>query len=255
MPWRDAPSAAQGDDRTRSSRVLVARRRPRAGQSLEMIELATTLVLGGARSGKSRPLPNDFDASTAREGWSISPPRRQATTRCRPALRITASRRGDGWRTVEVAARADAQTLARGKWSRIAAVLVDCLTLWLNPTSLHACRARDRNRNCATSRRMAALRANPLSVLVSNEIGLGLVPETRLGRRGTCGPGAPQPGGRRGGCQCRVFVAAGLPLRLKGQSLHRRTCRHESCRYKSRSRYRADRLSRRRQDHAACARC
>ena len=59
------------------------------------------------------------------------------------------------------------------------AVLVDCLTLWLSNLMLAGTRL---DAECATLVRGVARRAGPV-VLVANEVGLGLVPETPLGRR------------------------------------------------------------------------
>ena len=95
-------------------------------------------------------------------------------------------------------------------------MLVDCLTLWLSNLMLAGARL---DEEFATLR--AALRdaAGPV-VLVANEVGLGLVPETPLGRRFRDAAGWLNQ--EIAALADRVvFVAAGLPLVLKGEA-----CRH-----------------------------
>ena len=91
------------------------------------------------------------------------------------------------------------------------AILVDCLTLWLS-NLLFA----ERDLAEETVRLAAGLAdlAGPV-VFVSNEIGLGLVPETALGRRFRDAQGRLNQAVAAAVPRV-VFVAAGLPLRLKG---------------------------------------
>ncbi len=89
-------------------------------------------------------------------------------------------------------------------------VLVDCLTLWLSNVMLAG-----RDVEAETERLMAALAAAPGPlVAVSNEVGLGLVPETALGRAFRDAQGRLNQ--RVAAAADRVlFMAAGLPLSLK----------------------------------------
>ncbi|MCO5130669.1 MAG: bifunctional adenosylcobinamide kinase/adenosylcobinamide-phosphate guanylyltransferase [Xanthobacteraceae bacterium] len=175
-------------------------------QNSSPIALSATLVLGGARSGKSR-----FAESRARDS-GLERVYLATATAGDPemAARIAhhRERRGDGWRTVEeplalVAALARAAGPGR-------VVLVDCLTLWLS-NLMHA----GRDVDVETGVLAAWLRENPHPVvLVSNEVGLGLVPETPLGRA------FRDAQGRLNQAVAEVlpdvaFVAAGLPLWLK----------------------------------------
>jgi len=133
-----------------------------------------TLVLGGARSGKSRyaewligtyPLPWIYVA-TAEAGDDEM------------AERIAAHRvrRDAAWQTVEAPHDlADALTAAPAD----AAVLVDCLTLWLSNLMLSGL---DIEAETAKLEEALAARAGP-TVLVSNELGLGIVPDNALARR------------------------------------------------------------------------
>jgi adenosylcobinamide kinase/adenosylcobinamide-phosphate guanylyltransferase len=93
------------------------------------------------------------------------------------------------------------------------AVLVDCLTLWLSNLMLAE---RDPEVEARRLARFLGVAKYPI-VLVSNEVGLGLVPETPLGRNFRDAQGrlnqivaATVPN--------VVFIAAGLPLWLKHSS-------------------------------------
>src|SRR5262249_46233895 len=89
-------------------------------------------------------------------------------------------------------------------------ILVDCLTLWLS-NLMHA----GRDIDAETERLLAALAVTrgPV-VLVTNEVGLGIVPETPLGRAFRDHGGRLNQ--RVAAAAARVvFIAAGLPMLLK----------------------------------------
>ncbi len=159
-----------------------------------------TLVLGGARSGKSayaeRLLGAGSYIATAEPGDAEM------------AARIAAhrARRGPQWRTVEAPLE-----LAGAIRAAAPPILVDCLTLWL--ANLFAAGRIPEHESEAL---LAALReaAGPV-VLVANEVGLGLVPETALGRAFRDAAGRLNQA-VAAAVQRVVFVAAGLPLVLKG---------------------------------------
>ncbi len=89
-------------------------------------------------------------------------------------------------------------------------VLVDCLTLWLSNLMLG-----DRDTGSAQSALLDVIaRAPGPVVLVSNEVGLGLVPETPLGRAFRDAQGRLNQA-IAAAVPHVVFVAAGLPLVLK----------------------------------------
>lgn len=89
--------------------------------------------------------------------------------------------------------------------------IVDCLTLWLSNLMHH-----DRDLDLETERLCAHLHEHTGNIiLVSNEVGLGLVPETPLGRAFRDAQGRLNQR-VAGVCDTVEFVAAGLPIKLKG---------------------------------------
>ncbi|QHQ33971.1 bifunctional adenosylcobinamide kinase/adenosylcobinamide-phosphate guanylyltransferase [Algicella marina] len=163
------------------------------------------LVLGGARSGKSGYAEAQAEA--------LGPVRRYVATAEAGDDEMTAriaahrARRGAGWQTVETPLDICAQIRAGGA----DAVLLDCLTLWLS-NLMH----RGRDIEAETEALIAALPNAPAPVLmVSNEVGMGLVPENALARAFRDAQG--RLNARVAAAVPRVsFVAAGLPLVLKG---------------------------------------
>lgn len=115
-------------------------------------------------------------------------------------------RRGEGWRTIE-APIALADVLDR---EAARPVLIDCLTLWLTNLMLGG-----HDIPAAISGLEAALRKRrEPTVLVSNEVGLGIVPGTPLGRSFRDEAGRLN---QRMAAQADhvVFMIAGLPMTLK----------------------------------------
>ena len=174
-----------------------------------MTDLATTLVLGGARSGKSAFAEKLIAESSLAKIYLATATAGDDEMKARVAQHR--AQRGEGWTTIEEPlALVDALTreATRGR-----AVLVDCLTLWLSNLMLAE---RDPEIEARRLTRFLGVAKYPI-VFVSNEVGLGLVPETPLGRRFRDAQGrlnqfvaASVPN--------VVFIAAGLPLWLKNSS-------------------------------------
>ena len=169
------------------------------------------LILGGVRSGKSalaeqRALESGLQVvyvATATAGDEEM------------AARIAhhRQRRPDAWRIVEEPLSLAAAL--RGSAAENHCIIVDCLTLWLtnllladDPTLL------ERERSAL----LEGLPSLPGKIiLVSNEVGLGIVPLGELSRRFADEAGRLHQ--QLAACCERVtFVAAGLPLTLKGCS-------------------------------------
>lgn len=164
------------------------------------------LILGGARSGKSRRALALCD--TARTHVFI------ATAEARDdemaeRIRRHQAERGPRWKAVEepleLARAIDAHAAPDG------VLLVDCLTLWLSNLMFA-----ERDPETETGPLLETLAAAPgRIVLVSNEVGLGLVPETPLGRRFRDAQGRLNQAVAAAADRVE-FIAAGLPLTLKG---------------------------------------
>ncbi|GAB0115512.1 bifunctional adenosylcobinamide kinase/adenosylcobinamide-phosphate guanylyltransferase [Acidisoma sp. C75] len=163
-----------------------------------------TLILGGARSGKSRHgeslitrLPAPWVYIATAEAWDAEMDARIAAHR---------ARRGAGWRTVEAPLALPDALSAAGE----APVLADCLTLWLTNLMLAGS-----DLDAETERLLGALAARPgETVLVANEVGLGIVPEHKLGRDFRDAAGVLHQ--RVAAAAGRVlFMVAGLPMVVK----------------------------------------
>ena len=170
-----------------------------------------SFVLGGARSGKSTHA--ERLATGTLFGGAPRPALYIATAEAgdvEMATRIMAhrARRGAHWTTIEAPLALDEALLANGVAGR--PVLVDCLTLWLS-NLMHA----ERDLDEAADELVRALDglAAPV-VFVSNEVGLGIVPETSLGRAFRDAQGRLNM--RMAERADRVILlTAGLPLVLK----------------------------------------
>jgi adenosylcobinamide kinase/adenosylcobinamide-phosphate guanylyltransferase len=162
--------------------------------------------LGGARSGKSRYAETLVEGAASAGTYCATAEPGDAEMTARIAAHR--ARRGAFWRTVE-APLALAETIgAEAQAER--PLLVDCLTLWLS-NLMGAGRIVEHEAETLC----AALRAarGPV-VLVANEVGMGLVPQTPLGREFRDAAGWLNQ--EIAALADRVvFVAAGLPLILK----------------------------------------
>ena len=147
-----------------------------------------TLIIGGARSGKSLTAerllaaePSVVFVATARHD--------AADAEWNARIAVHRSRRPSGWSTIETT---DLAALLRDHEPHAAPLLVDCLTLWLTHVLDDAGAWSDTNtdanaeRACAAAvdELVAALRSTRGRVIaVSNDVGSGVVPEYPSGRR------------------------------------------------------------------------
>jgi adenosylcobinamide kinase/adenosylcobinamide-phosphate guanylyltransferase len=165
-----------------------------------------TLILGGARSGKSRHAERLVLASGLAPVYVATAQALDAEMAARIADHR--ARRGAAWRTIEEPL--DLAGVLEGEAADGRAVLVDCLTLWLTNLMVAG-----RPVRAEMARLLELLRSLPGTlVLVSNEVGLGVVPTDAMARAFIDHAGwlhqriAEQ-------ADDVVFMAAGLPLHLK----------------------------------------
>ena len=182
--------------------------------------MSTTLVLGGARSGKSAHAERLAGASgrdvvyiaTARAGDSEMAQRIAHHRASRPAH----------WTTVEEPVALGAAISLWSTPTRV--VLVDCLTLWLSNVLFSGADAFPDTGPVALPPRFHSERQVLLDalasasgdiILVSNEVGMGIVPMGAVSRAFVDEQGRLNQA-VAAACDRAVFVAAGLPLMLKG---------------------------------------
>ncbi|MCD8548225.1 MAG: bifunctional adenosylcobinamide kinase/adenosylcobinamide-phosphate guanylyltransferase [Aeromonadaceae bacterium] len=171
-----------------------------------------TLILGGARSGKSALAERLAQDS----GLAVTYIATAQAGDAEMAARIAhhQARRPADWRLVE-APLALLPTLAR-EAAPASLLLVDCLTLWLTNLLCQPQAPTDAELAARCAELVDGLAALPGEVLlVSNEVGLGIVPMGALSRRFVDEAGRLNQA-LAARAQRVAFVAAGLPLWLKG---------------------------------------
>lgn len=163
-----------------------------------------TLILGGARSGKTAhalaacPAPHCYIATA-----------QAFDSEMESRINAHQAERGASWKLAE--APLDLVSTIRAEAAEGRSLLVDCLTLWLS-NLMHEQRAVDSETDALLT---ATKEAPGRVVMVSNEIGLGLVPMEKLSREFRDAQGLLNQRIAASADHVR-FIAAGLPLVLKG---------------------------------------
>lgn len=174
------------------------------------MEIPLHLILGGSRSGKSRRA----EEVAAAKGVPVAYVATYATAQSDPEMADRVARhrkqRPAHWTTIEN--RFDLKSLFHEQ--RDSLILLDCLTLWLSYRRM----TESREDVILAELEEAARSLSPGSpglIVVSNELGLGLVPSSPEGRS------FRDLAGRANQLMARLasrveFIVAGLPLLLKG---------------------------------------
>jgi adenosylcobinamide kinase / adenosylcobinamide-phosphate guanylyltransferase len=167
----------------------------------------STLVLGGARSGKSRYA--ERVAMSSRPPWIYVATAESFDDEMATRIAEHKSRRSLDWQTIDAPLDLAGALAAL---PRSATVLVDCLTLWLSNLMLAG---RDIETEIRRLEEAMLAHTAPL-VLVSNEVGSGIVPDNALARRFRDFQGLLN---QRVAARADrvVLVVAGLPMIVKGQ--------------------------------------
>lgn len=182
--------------------------------------MTRTLVFGGARSGKSAYAERLASASGKEVVYFATAAAGDAEMTARIAQHR--AQRPQHWRTIEEPL---ALAAALAKWrapQRL--VLVDCLTLWLSnlmfsegtqypDIGMIELPARSHEQRAALLDELAVDRGDV--VLVSNEVGMGIVPWGAVTRSYADEAGRLNQS-VAAVCDRVAFIAAGLPLMLKG---------------------------------------
>lgn len=172
--------------------------------------MSITFVLGGARSGKSAYAQGLAESDAENVGRKPIMIATAEPLDDEMAARIARHRadRGDRWLTIEAPVDLAAAVRALGPGD---AAVIDCLTLWLSNLMLA-----ERSVEAATDGLLGAIAETKAKVVVvSNEVGMGIVPENALARSFRDEAGRLN---RRIAEEAdhTVVMFAGLPLILKG---------------------------------------
>ncbi|MDC0739010.1 bifunctional adenosylcobinamide kinase/adenosylcobinamide-phosphate guanylyltransferase [Cognatishimia sp. SS12] len=165
-----------------------------------------TFVLGGAASGKSAFAEKLVNDAGCPKVYLATAQAFDAEMRAKISAHI--AMRGAGWHTIE--AQLDlAPALAGCRADQV--VLLDCATMWLSNQLLA-----EKDVAEATAALLEALAACPgRIVLVSNEVGMGIVPDNALARQFREAQGKLNQQ-LAAAADLAFFVVAGLPQCLKG---------------------------------------
>ena len=166
-----------------------------------------TFVLGGARSGKSSYAERLVETSGLQPVYLATG--RAFDREMEDRIEVHRGRRGPQWTTVEEPL--DLVGVLTDEVRRDRFVLVDCLTLWL--TNLMMAERDIENEIQSLVDGLAQL-TGPI-VFVSNEVGLGIVPENGLARAFRDHAGFLHQAVAAAADEV-YFMAAGLPLKMKG---------------------------------------
>lgn len=176
-------------------------------------------ITGGNRSGKSSYAQHLAESLPGDRTYIATCPVVDAEMEKRIRKHKEARRTGD-WQTIEESTNLAAALIAAGKSGII---LVDCLTLWINNLLYEAqLQGKDISEEDIVERCREVLNAcNTISctvIFVTNEVGMGIVPDNALSRQyrdlaGCCNQVMADR------ADTVTFMVSGLPLNIKGEKI------------------------------------
>lgn len=170
------------------------------------------LILGGARSGKSRLAQQIAIDAQCPVIYIATAQAQDAEMQARIAQHQ--QQRPSHWRLIEEPIELAGQLLAHDRADQV--ILVDCLTLWMSNLLLAADPALQRQQCEQLYAVLPTLKSQ--LILVSNETGLGVVPMGELTRRFVDESGWMHQQLAQQADEVR-FCVAGLSMQLKGNSI------------------------------------
>lgn len=165
-------------------------------------------MIGGASSGKSS-FAEDLVMSQSAPHYYLATAQAYDDEMQEKIISHQRDRENLGWITVEAPRDLESSI---SDMPRDAAILLDCATMWLNNLIMA-----DQDTQSATDELINFIAIQPRNItIVTNEVGLGIVPENKLARQFRIAQGALNAS--LAAKADRVFcVMAGLPFALKGQ--------------------------------------
>ncbi len=165
------------------------------------------LILGGARSGKSTFALREASLLKGKKAFIATAEALDDEMKNR--IENHRRERGEDWHTFEEPV--EVPSLIRKIASGYDIILIDCLTLWVSNIMV---RGLPFEQHVDEFIRAMSDEAPDLLYIVSNEVGLGLVPETPLGREYRDNIG--HLNAKVAGASTDVyFLAAGIPMKIK----------------------------------------
>ena len=168
-------------------------------------------VIGGCRSGKSRHALETADGISANQKIFIATciPR---DAEMKQRVERHQKERRQNWQTVEAPVHLAQAIIGNSRQADV--LLVDCLTLWISNLLMET----DNDEKILKQIRSLTYACASVScpvILVSNEVGAGIVPENKLARRfrdlvGSANQAVAAQADRV------VWMVAGIPVRIKG---------------------------------------
>lgn len=164
-----------------------------------------SLILGGAKSGKSK-YAEDLSANYENKLYIATAEARDEEMKDR--IKAHQKQRGTNWQTIEESLNIKDHLEAQNEPNSV--ILVDCMTIWLSNLFEHNC-----NIETETNLLLKTLpNCSADVILVSNELGLSIVPENALARKFRDEQGILNQKLAKVANNV-VFIAAGLPINLK----------------------------------------